>query len=454
MNTAKNSGITRRTALKGLGTAIALPWLESLALAAPPAGAPAVIGPPRRLAFVYVPNGANMVDWTPTYGEGKLTELPAILKPLEGMKEYFNIVTGMTLDKARANGDGPGDHARAMAAFLTGRQPRKTHGADIRVGMSADQHVANVIGDKTRYPSLELGIEPGRPAGNCDSGYSCAYQANFSWRTDSTPNAKEVDPKAVFDRLFGGVDPKELAEARAKRELYNQSVLDFVNEDAKGLAKTLGTGDKKKLDEYLVSVREVETRIEKARRVNAAPIPKPDMERPTGVPRDWQEHVRLMIDLIVLAFQTDLTRVITFPIANDGSNRPYKMIGVPEGHHELSHHGSDPVKLEKIKKINILHMEQFAYMLEKMKSVKEGDGNLLDNSMVVYGSGIGDGNRHNHDDLPILLVGKGGGSVKCGRHLVYPKSADTPLMNLYLALFERMGAPTRSFGDSTGVLSI
>ncbi len=451
MTTASNPGITRRTALKGLGTAIALPWLESLALAAPAAGAAAA---PRRLAFVYVPNGAKMDDWSPTYGAGKLAELPEILKPLEGMKDYLNVVTGMTLDKARANGDGPGDHARAMAAFLTGRQPRKTHGADIKVGMSADQHVANAIGDKTRFPSLELGIEPGKPAGNCDSGYSCAYQANFSWRTDSTPNAKEVDPKAVFDRLFGGVDPKELAEARARRELYNQSVLDFVNEDAKGLSKSLGTGDKKKLDEYLASVREVEMRIEKARRVNAAPIPKPDMERPTGVPRDWQDHVRLMIDLLVLAFQTDLTRVITFPIANDGSNRPYKMIGVPEGHHELSHHGSDPKKLEKIKKINVLHMEQFAYMLEKMKAVKEGDGNLLDNSMIVYGSGIGDGNRHNHDDLPILLAGRGGGSIKCGRHLVFPKSADTPLMNLYLALFERMGAPARSFGDSTGVLKI
>jgi hypothetical protein len=451
MTTAKKPVITRRTALKGLGTAIALPWLESLALAAPPAATAAVAGPPRRLAFVYVPNGANMVDWTPSYGEGKLKDLPAILKPLDGLKDYFNIVTGMTLDKARANGDGPGDHARAMAAFLTGRQPRKTHGADIRVGISADQHVANAIGDKTRYPSLELGIEPGRPAGNCDSGYSCAYQANFSWRGESTPNAKEVDPKAAFDRLFGGVDPKELAEARAKRELYNQSVLDFVNEDAKGLSKTLGTGDKKKLDEYLASVREVELRIEKARQVNAAPIAKPDMERPTGVPREWQDHVRLMIDLIVLAFQSDLTRVITFPIANDGSNRPYKMIGVPEGHHELSHHGSDPKKLEKIKKINTLHMEQFAYMLEKMKSVKEGGGNLLDNSMVVYGSGIGDGNRHNHDDLPILLAGKGGGSVQCGRHLVYPKRQDIPLMNLYLALFERMGSPAKSFGDSRGV---
>jgi len=454
MTTAKKTGITRRTALKGLGTAIALPWLESLAIAAPASAGGAVANlPPRRLAFLYVPNGVNMAGWTPA-NEGKLNELPAILKPLDKVKEYVNVISGLALDKARPNGDGPGDHARAQAAFLTGRQPRKTHGADIRVGMSADQHVATTIGDRTRFPSLELGIEPGKPAGNCDSGYSCAYQSNFSWRGESTPNAKEIDPKAVFDRLFGGVDPKELAEARAKRELYNKSILDFVNEDAKGLAQTLGTGDKKKLDEYLASVREIELRIEKARKVSSAPPPKTNMARPSGIPREWQEHVRLMIDLMVLAFQTDLTRVITFPIANDGSNRPYKMIDVPEGHHELSHHGSDPKKLEKIKKINTLHMEQFAYMLGKMKSVKEGSGNLLDNSMIVYGSGIGDGNRHNHDDLPILLAGKGGGTIQTGQHLVLPKRADTPLMNLYLALFERIGAPAKSFGDSTGILKI
>ena len=375
MTTAKRSGITRRTALKGLGTALALPWLESLAVAAPAAAS----APPRRIAFVYVPNGVNMAEWTPKGEGGALGELSGILKPLDKLKDQLNVISGMTLDKARANGDGPGDHARAMSAFLTGRQPRKTHGADIRVGLSADQHVANVIGDKTRYPSLEIGIEPGRPAGNCDSGYSCAYQSNFSWRGESTPNAKEVDPKAVFDRLFGGADPKELAEARAKRELYNKSILDFVNEDAKGLSKTLGTGDQKKLDEYLASVREVEQRIEKARQVNSGPAPKPNMDRPSGIPKEWQDHVRLMADLMVLAFQTDLTRVVTFPIANDGSNRPYKMIDVSEGHHDLSHHQSDPKKLEKIKKINTFHMEQFAYLIGKLHSVKEGAGTLLDN---------------------------------------------------------------------------
>ncbi len=448
-----HKAISRRTALKGLGTAIALPWLEAVGLGAGTAPA-AVGGPPRRLAFLYVPNGVNMAEWTPK-DEGTLTELPAILKPLENLKDSFNVITGMTLDKARANGDGPGDHARAMSAFLTGRQPRKTHGADIRVGMSADQHVATAYWDKTRFPSLELGIEKGLNAGNCDSGYSCAYSANLSWRSESTPNAKETDPKAVFERLFGGNDPKEQAEARAKRELYNKSILDFVSEDARGLNKTLGSGDQKKLDEYMSSIREIEQRIEKARQLSSTPVAKPDMASPTGIPKEWQEHVRLMMDLMVLSFQTDLTRVATMPIANDGSNRPYKMIEVSEGHHDLSHHGSDAKKLEKIKKINTFHIEQVAYLLGKMKSTKEANGTtLLDNAMVVYGSGIGDGNRHNHDDLPILLAGKGGGTIECGRHLVFPKRSDTPLMNLYLALFERMGVPTAKFGDSTGVLKI
>ncbi|MBA4064200.1 MAG: hypothetical protein C0501_10890 [Isosphaera sp.] len=444
------TAVTRRTVLKGLGTAVALPWLESLAGAAPAAAA----GPPRRLAFLYVPNGVNMADWTPK-AAGPLGELPAILKPLEGVKSHLTVISGLACDKARANGDGPGDHARAMSAFLTGRQPRKTHGADIKVGMSADQHVAAAVGDATRFPSLELGIERGLNAGNCDSGYSCAYSANLSWRSESTPNAKETDPKLVFDRLFGGNDPKDVAEARAKRDLFNKSVLDFVNEDAKGLDKTLGQGDRKKLDEYLTSVREVEQRIEKARAGAGKPAARPNMPAPTGVPKDVQEHIRLMGDLLVLAFQTDLTRVATFPLANDGSNRPYKMLEVAEGHHELSHHGSDPKKLEKIRKINTFHVEQLAYLLGRMAAVKEANGTtLLDNAMVVYGSGIGDGNRHNHDDLPILVAGKGGGSLAAGRHVVFPKRDDTPLTNLYLALFERMGAAAKSFGDSTGVLKI
>ena len=445
-----NSRISRRTMLKGLGTAVALPMLESLSFAAPAVAST----PPRRVAFFYVPNGVNMEAWTPK-NEGKLGDLPEILKPLEAFKDSFNVYSGLALDKARANGDGPGDHARAMAAFLTGRQARKTHGADIRAGMSADQHIATTIGEATRFPSLELGIERGGSTGNCDSGYSCAYSHNLSWRGESTPNSKEVDPKAVFERLFGGNDPKELAEARAKRDLYNKSILDFVNEDAKGLNKTLGTADQKKMDEYLSSIREVETRIQKAKQTASAPIAKPNMQAPTGIPGGYADHIRLLGDLMVLAFQTDLTRVATFPFANEGSNRPYKFIDVPEGHHDLSHHGSDPKKLEKIKKINTFHTEQLAYIVGKMKSIKESNGStMLDNSMLVYGSGNGDGNRHNHDELPLLLIGKGGNSIETGKHVVIPKKTDTPLMNLFLAIFERMGAPAKSFGDSTGVMKI
>lgn len=446
--------LTRRTVLRGMGTVVALPWLESLARAAAPAAGSLASGPPRRVAFVYVPNGANMVDWTPK-AEGKLDVLPDILKPLEAYKSQINVLTNLTLDKARPNGDGAGDHARAMAAFLTGQQPRKTAGADIRVGMSADQHIATTIGDQTRFPSIELGIERGAQAGNCDSGYSCAYSSNLSWRSESTPNAKEVDPKLVFDRLFAANDPKELAEARAKRELYSKSILDFVSEDTKALTSRLGQGDQRKLDEYLTAVREIEQRIEKVKKANAErkPTPKPDMASPAGVPKEVKDHIRLMADLMVLAFQTDLTRVVTFPIANDGSNRSYPFIGVPEGHHDCSHHGRDPKKLERIKKINTFHMEQLAYLIGRLKSVKEANGStLLDNSMLVYGSGIGDGDRHNHDDLPILLAGNGGGTIESGRHIKY--APNTPLMNLYLSLFDRMGAPTERFGDSTGRLKI
>lgn len=439
--------LDRRTVLKGLGAAVALPWLEAMAPAAP-----AAAKAPVRTAFVYVPNGVHMQDWTPK-GEGALGELPAILEPLKAFKGDINVLSGLALDKAKANGDGPGDHARAQAAFLTGRQPRKTNGADIRAGQSADQWLARHLGDQTKFSSLEIGIEGGRQAGNCDSGYSCAYQSNFSWRDETTPNAKEIDPRLVFDRLFGSGGSKEQDESRDKRDRYNQSILDFVNEEAKSLSGSLGAADRRKMDEYLTAVRELEQRIERAREVkNSKTTFKPDMAAPTGIPREVQAHMRLMADLMVLAFQADLTRVVTFPLANDGSNRPYPFLSVPEGHHELSHHQNDAKKQEKIRKINTFHIQQVAYLLERLKAVKEGEKTLLDQSLVVYGSGIGDGNRHNHDDLPILLAGHGGGTVKCGRHLRFPK--DTPLMNLYLAMFERLGCPTKTFGDSTGVLAI
>ena len=440
----------RRTALKGLGAAIALPWLEAMGPVA--SAAPAVAKLPVRAAFLYVPNGVHMQDWTPK-ADGILGELPATLQPLTPFKNDINVFSGLTLDKAKANGDGPGDHARAQASFLTGRQARKTNGADIRIGQSADQWIASHVGEQTKFGSLELGIEGGRQSGNCDSGYSCAYQTNFSWRDDNTPNSKETDPRQVFERLFGNGSLKDRDENRAKRDQFNKSILDFVNEEAKALNGTLGSGDQRKMDEYLTAVRELEQRIERAQEIkNSKTTFKPGMPAPSGTPKDRLAHMRLMIDMTVLAFQADLTRVITFPFANDGSNHAYSTIGVPEGHHEISHHGNDSKKHEKLKKINKFHIEQVAYLLEKLKSVKEGDKTLLDQVMVVYGSGIGDGNRHNHDDLPILVAGHGGGKLKTGRHMTFSK--DTPLMNLYLAMFERLGCPTKTFGDSTGVLSV
>jgi hypothetical protein len=433
--------VSRRTVLKGLGTAIALPWLEAMGLGAPAKKAP------RRLAFLYVPNGVHVPDWTPKT-EGAGFELPYLLEALQPHREYVTVLTGLALDKARANGDGPGDHARANATFLTGVQIRKTDGANIRAGVSVDQVAATQIGTATKLPSLEIGIEGGRQAGNCDSGYSCAYSSNLSWRGEATPMVKEIDPRQVFERLFG-TGGNEAEAGRAKRDRYKQSILDLAAEDAKQLKGKLGATDQRKMDEYLTAVRELERRIGRAEK-EATPLP--NVARPAGIPKEYEGHLKLMADLLALAFQADVTRIATFALANDGSNRSYKFLDVPEGHHDLSHHGRDKEKQEKIKKINRFHVAQLAYLLDKLKGVKEADGsNLLDNLMLVYGSGIGDGDRHNHDDLPILLIGKGGGTVRVGRHLRYKK--DTPLCNLYLSLLDRVGAKADSFGDSTGRLT-
>ncbi len=444
--------ISRRTVLRGLGTALALPWLESmLPAAADPAKAVLASASPKRMAFIYVPNGVHMSEWTPAT-TGRDWELPGLLETLKDFRKDFSILTGLTLDKARPNGDGPGDHARAMAAFLTGRQPRKTHGADIKVGMSVDQLAAQKLGETTRFPSLEIGCDRGMQAGNCDSGYSCAYSANLSWRSESTPQPKEIDPKQVFERLFSSENLKDAAAARARRERYRKSILDLVAEDASDLKKNLGIADQRKLDEYLSGVREVELRITRAgQQVKETPLPK-GIVKPAGVPKHYEEHIRLLTDLMVLAFQGDVTRVASFVYANEGSNRAYPTLGVPEGHHDLSHHGGNKDKLAKIKKINQFHLTQLAHLLGKLKSIKEGeDRTLLDSCMLVYGSGNSDGNRHNHDDLPILLAGKGGGTLNPGQHLRFRR--DTPLMNLYLSMLDRVGVKASSFGDSTGQLS-
>jgi len=432
--------ISRRTVLRGAGAAVALPWLEAMALPAAPDGRP------RRLAFFYVPNGKNMADWTPKK-EGADFELPKTLLPLDEIRQDVLVLTGLTADKARPNGDGAGDHARALGAFLTGAQPRKTDGADIRAGISADQVAAAALGDKTALASLEIGCEAGAMAGNCDSGYSCVYSSTMSWKSATQPLPKEVNPKQVFDRLFGAGSVEERARQRAKR----QSVIDVVREDTKDLVGRLGKQDKQKLDEYVAAVRDLEVRMERAAKLPE--VKPPDgSARPEGTPASYEEHLKLMGDLMVLAFRADVTRICTFVFANEGSNKPYPFAGVPEGHHDLSHHGNDAAKKAKIAKINEFHVEQLAYILGRLKAVKEGEATLLDQCMVAYGSANSDGNRHNHDDLPVLVAGRGGGTIKTGQHVRFPK--DTPLNNLWLALLQRMGVNVPSLGDSTGVLEI
>ncbi len=425
---------------------MALPVLEQM-LSAKTLAADGAKAFPKRVAFLYIPNGANMSDWTPK-AVGSNFQLPYILQPLQAYQSHLAVLTGLAHDKARANGDGAGDHARANATFLTGCQARKTSGADIKIGVSVDQIAANKIGAATRFPSLELSSDGQRLSGNCDSGYSCAYQFNLAWKSENTPAPPESNPRAVFDRLFANQKKVEMTASRALRDRYQKSVLDFVLEDANSLRGKLGSTDKRKLDEYMTAVREVEQRMQAAA-ATPANLP-PGYVMPIGKPNDNEAHIRLMLDMLALAFQTDSTRVITYLLAHDGSNRSYPLLGIREGHHEISHHGNNDQKKQKIAKINRFHTTQLAYLLGKLKAVKEGDGTLLDNCMIVYGGGIGDGNRHNHNDLPVLLLGKGGGTVKSGRHLRF--ADNTPMTNLYLSMLDRMNVPAERIGDSTGRL--
>lgn len=441
--------IHRRTFLRGLGTAVALPFLSSAPGVRAAAAAAAAAGkPPLRMAFVYIPNGANMADWTPKQ-VGPSFELPRILQPLSEVRNDVSVLSGLAHDKAFANGDGAGDHARASATFLTASQARKTQGADIRVGTSVDQFTAQKVGNNTLFPSLELGTDRGQLSGQCDSGYSCAYSFNIAWRSATSPMPPEVDPKLAFERLFVQGDADETAEMRAKKKQRRASILDFVLDDARQLHSKLGRNDQRKLDEYMSAVRDVERRIEMADKVG---IELPDHTRPQGVPSKYGEHVKLMFDIMTLAFRTDSTRIGTFIMAHDGSNRAYADMGVSEGHHDLSHHENNAEKKEKIAKINTFHMQLFAAWLKQMKETKESDGSsLLDNSMIVYGSAIEDGNSHAHNNLPILLAGRGGGTITSGRHIQFEKN--TPMANLFLSMMDRMGVQAERFGDSTGRLA-
>lgn len=438
--------LNRRTILKGFGAVLGLPLLEAMmpanGLAAGSAGAA------RRMAFVFVPNGVIVPDWEPK-GEGTEWDLSPTLQPLAKVKQKVCVLQGLAQDNARAKGDGPGDHARSSAAFLTGAHPVKTGGVDIKVGQSVDQVAADKIGKLTKLPSIELGTEGGRNGGQCDSGYSCSYSNNISWKTATTPMAKEINPRLVFERLFGSADDRDAAKSRTRRDEYRKSILDLVTEDASRLKQQLGQTDRRKIDEYFTSVREIEQRIERSRE-DESKRQIPDLKLPNGVPRQLDEHISLMFDLMVLAFQTDSTRIATFMMANEGSNRSYPMVGVNDGHHHLSHHQNKQDWIDHLKKIDKYLVGHFARFLEKLDATPEGSGTLLDQSMIVYGSAIADGNRHSHHDLPILLAGKGGGSIQSGRRLSYKK--DTPLNNLFLSLLDRMDAGVEQLGDSTGRL--
>ena len=442
--------VDRRTFLRGAGTALALPLLDSITFGA--------VERPKRLAFLFVPNGMNMPDWKPRE-TGAGYALPSLLEPLADHRDEILVVSNLAQLNARALGDGPGDHARSAACFLTGAHPVKTAGRNIRAGISVDQVAARRLGRATALPSLELGTEPARQSGNCDSGYSCAYSSNLSWRTPHSPMGKEIDPRSVFERLFRMGPEGESRAARAERLHARRSILDYVRDDANRLTKRLGKTDRRKLEEYFTGIRELERRIDMLDPAQPGdevhiwnePVAEELRAPPGGVPRDYRAHVRLMYDMLVLAFRLDRTRVATFMLANEGSNRNYAFVGASGGHHHISHHKGDKQKIEKIRRINRFHSEQLAYFLGKLKEVREGDGTLLDSTAVVYGSAISDGNRHNHDDLPILVAGRGGGIVNPGRHLV--AETRTPLCNLYVSLLRGVGIPTERFGDSNGPLA-
>jgi hypothetical protein len=438
----KTKTISRRTMLRGTGVAMALPWLEAMMprtlLASPAAKAPV------RMGFIFIPNGVNTKEFFPEKNP-KTPGLPFSLQPLKPVMSSLLVISGLAHREAEGKADGAGDHARDSAVFLTGMHPVKTAGKDIKVGVSADQYAAQQIGHETRLPSLELGTEGGAESGNCDSGYSCAYSSNISWRTPSSPMAKETNPRNLFIRLFG--DPRAAANEQeiAREATYMKSALDLVMDDAKRLRMRLGGSDQEKLDEYLEGVRAIEKQIQGSDKpAVAAP---PGLTIPTGGAKDHQEHVRMLFDLVVAAFQTDSTRVFSFMMSNSGSNRSYPSIGVNDGHHTLSHHANDKDKLEKIKKIDRFNVEQFAYLLEKMNGIKEEGKTLLDNSMIVYGGAISDGNAHNHENLPVLLAGKGGGTLQSGRQIHL--SGNTPMCGLFLSMFDRAKVKATTFGDGS-----
>ena len=441
--------LPRRTFLRGMGVAIGLPLFEAMVPAMPLRQAASESKkPPVRLMFLYVPNGIDMENWNPSY-TGSLTELPRILKPLEPFKDDVLMVSNLTHNWARVLLDGPGDHGRCSANYLTGAHVLKTDKSIYVNGpMSMDQLIASRIGSETRLPSLEIGMEDPRQSGNCDSGYSCAYTNNLAWKTQTQPMPPILDPRMLFERLFGASADLSPAEREQQRRIRT-SVLDFVKESTNALSKDLGATDRRKLDEYLTAIRSIEVQIEKAAK-DPTPV-QPGMAKPAGTPADFAEHFKLLTDMVTVAFQADLTRVVTFLVTREGTSRPYREIGISDGHHPLTHHGGKRDQLAKVTQINEYHMSNFALWVSRLAALKEGNGRLLDNVMLVYGAGLADGNRHLHDDLPTVIVGRGGGSLKPGRRVVFRR--ETPFSNLHLSLMDRMGVHAESFGDSSGRLS-
>jgi hypothetical protein len=428
-----------------MGAAISLPFLDAMTPAF--AGSTLPGGKPVRAAWFYVPNGIDMRHWTPGE-EGPLGELPSILAPLQPVKNDLLVLSNLTANWGRPLLVGAGDHGRALAAYMTGMQVYRTAGADLKLGVSADQVAASVVGKVTKLPSLEIGLEEIRQAGNCDNGYSCAYAYNMAWRTESQPLPPISDARQLFERLFG-TDVAEPPAAHARRLAMRESILDQVTSDTKKLESNLGTGDRRKLDEYLSSVREIEQQVQRAEKDGA--VVDPGMEKPYGVPPEFPEYFRLMTDIMIAAFKTDSTRVATIMIGREGSTRAYPEIGVSDGHHPLTHHMGNMTMLDKVRQINELHLQLFAEFLVKLKATKEGDSNLLDQSMIVYGSGLSDGNVHTHDQLPTILAGRGGGFVSPGRHIIYQR--ETPVCNLFATMCEQMGVTGEHLGDSTGRLA-
>jgi uncharacterized protein DUF1552 len=436
--------MSRRTVLKGMGVAISLPFLDAMV---PAFARGAAASRPVRLAWFYVPNGIDMRNWTPG-AEGALGTLPGVLAPLQPLNNDFLVLSNLTTNWGRPLQDGPGDHGRALGSYMTGVQVFKTAGADLKLGISADQIAANANGHLTKLPSLEVGLEEARQAGNCDSGYSCAYVYNLAWKTDTQPLPPISDPKQLFERLFGS-DAIEAPEAHARRLAMRQSILDTVLGSAQSLESSLGGSDRRKMDEYLTSVREIEQQVERAAKEGA--VLDPGIDKPFGVPAEFPDYFRLMTDMLIVAFKADITRISTFVVGREGSVRAYPEIGVADGHHPLTHHQGNQEMLAKVRQINELHTTLFAEFLKKMKNTPDGDSNLLDQSMIVYGSGLSDGNAHTHDQLPTLLAGRGGGIVSPGRHIIYQR--ETPVCNLFATMIQHVGVRAEHVGDSTGQLA-